>query len=152
MGCFGVSLQGAEKRLAAMPSQLTFGDLREQGLPFYGAGINYPVYVPEVSQGQRVVLHLDGFDAACVKVGEQVIGFAPYQLDVTKFAGREVCLEYMLTRRNTFGPLHECPAVVGGYGPGNFVTEGAQFCGDQYALLPQGMTKRVWFTVEEKGE
>ena len=103
-----------------------------------------------IAEGQRVKLHLDGFDGACVKVGKQVIGFAPFELDVTELAGREVDLEYILTRRNTFGPLHENPALVGGYGPGNFVTEGAQFCGDQYALLPQGMTGTARFTIETK--
>ena len=150
LGNFGVALDGIVKTLISLPTQLVAGDLRNQGLPFYGAGVQYHVQVPVIAEGQRVKLHLDGFDGACVKVGKQVIGFAPFELDVTELAGREVDLEYILTRRNTFGPLHENPALVGGYGPGNFVTEGAQFCGDQYALLPQGMTGTARFTIETK--
>ncbi len=150
LGNFGVMLDGIDKTLTTLPKQLVAGDLRTQGLPFYGAGVKYQVQVPEISAGQRVKLRLDGFDGACVKIDSKVVAFAPYQVDVTELAGKEVTLEYSLTRRNTFGPLHEAPALVGGYGPGNFVTEGEHFYAEQYGLLPQGMTGYVCFCIEEK--
>lgn len=150
LGNFGVELDGIVKTLTTLPQQLAAGDVRTQGLPFYGAGIKYQVQVPTVTDGQRAKLRLDGFDGACVKIESKVIAFAPYEVEVTHLAGKEVTLEYMLTRRNTFGPLHEAPALVGGYGPGNFVTEGEHFYAEQYGLLPQGMTGKVGFCIEEK--
>lgn len=150
LGNFGVDLDGIVKTLTTLPKQLVAGDLRIQGLPFYGAAVNYQVQVPMVDAGQRVKLRLDGFDAACVKIDSKVIAFAPYEVDVTDLAGKMVMLQYVLTRRNTFGPLHEAPALVGGYGPGNFVTEGEHFYADQYGLLPQGMAGKVQFVILDR--
>lgn len=42
-----------------------------------------------------------------------MVAFAPYAADVTAMAGREVQLRYILTRRNTFGPLHVYPSGRG---------------------------------------
>jgi hypothetical protein len=54
-------------------------------------------------------------------------------------AGSVVELEVMLTRRNTFGPLHLVPMRSGAYGPGHWVTGGAAFARDKYMLYPSGM-------------
>mgnify|MGYP001131483876 FL=1 len=63
--------------------------------------------------------------------------------------GDTALLNVVLTRRNTFGPLHALPALVGAYGPGNWITEGPSFTMDAYALLPSGLTHRPNLVVEK---
>ena len=59
-------------------------------------------------------------------------------------------MEVILTRRNTFGPLHQLPALVDGYGPGNFLSKGDRWS-DGYVTLPQGLLGQPEF-YERKGE
>jgi hypothetical protein len=82
------------------------------------------------------------FTAACVKInGDKIIAWQPYEADVP--GGAEVLsIETVLTRRNTFGPLHQIPLVCGGYGPGNFTTDGEDFSAD-YMLYPAGLLESV---------
>ena len=142
LGDFGVRLSGLEKHLTALPSVLRAGDTVPQGLPFYGAGME-PDHTAEL---EELVLRFPEcpLDAACVEITDgrdtRMVAFAPYAADVTAMAGREVQLRYILTRRNTFGPLHVYPERQGYYDPGLFVTEGVNFLADRYGLLAQGMT------------
>ena len=66
----------------------------------------------------------------------------PYEVPVTDLlnSGDSLELEVVLTRRNTFGPLHQQPAKAGAYGPFSYVTEGDEFSED-YQLLPAGLLK-----------
>ena len=47
-------------------------------------------------------------------------------------------IEVVLTRRNTFGPLHEVPKRAWAYGPGNFLT-GGEHWNDAYQLFETGL-------------
>jgi hypothetical protein len=85
------------------------------------------------------------FEAACIQVsapGEtpQMIAFQPYQVYITRSLAKSDCIEaeVVLTRRNTFGPLHQVPLKAGAYGPGNFLTEGPGFS-EAYRLYPSGL-------------
>ena len=80
----------------------------------------------------------------------QICGWAPYELDLTQAArnGEPALLNVVLTRRNTFGPLHQVPALVGAYGPGNWTTEGDSFTMERYMLLPAGLTHRPSLLLE----
>lgn len=60
-----------------------------------------------------------------------------------------VSLTVVLTRRNTFGPLHMLPALVDGYGPDSFTTTGKHWS-DSYVLLPQGLLKPPEFFVRKE--
>ena len=51
----------------------------------------------------------------------------------------ELICEMYLTRRNTFGPLHEVPRVQSVCGPNSFRTRGERFSED-YQLFPCGFT------------
>lgn len=139
-------LSGLEKHLTALPSVLRAGDTVPQGLPFYGAGIGYRLTLRQAGAGKPAGLRFPEcpLDAACVEITDgrdtRMVAFAPYAADVTAMAGREVQLRYILTRRNTFGPLHVYPERQGYYDPGLFVTEGVNFLSDRYGLLAQGMT------------
>lgn len=147
VGAFGVQLCGLKREITALPKTLRPGDIAAQGLPFYGGFVDYILKTTEKPQNGRVFLKTDGFDAACVRVigngQSRIIGFRPFEADITDLLGGELILRYELTRRNTFGPLHMNPPIAFSYGPGSFVTEGEEFMHDAYSLLPEGMTSPV---------
>ncbi|MDR1891414.1 MAG: hypothetical protein LBQ48_00135 [Oscillospiraceae bacterium] len=112
LGDFGVSLNGGEKTLTALPKTLETGDISERGLPFYGGKISYHTGLV-IAENDRKSVSVQGFAGACVKAvcGGQgrVIGWAPYEADITGFEG-ELTLELFLTRQNTFEPHSPIPA------------------------------------------
>ncbi|BCM94433.1 hypothetical protein IAD21_06340 [Abditibacteriota bacterium] len=158
LGNFGVRVEGTRKTLSRLPETLKVGDVTGQGLPFYGGAINY--HVPVVLRPgatQKAFLELTEWEAACAKVNgpdgeEQLIAWQPYRADVTTIARDSgvIDLEVILTRRNTFGPLHQIPLRAGAYGPANFITEGATFSTD-YMLYPSGLLSEpeLWLATVE---
>ena len=71
-----------------------------------------------------------------------MIAWQPYEADITNDINMngEVTIEVVLTRRNTFGPLHQLPVKASAYGPFSFVTEGDEFSKD-YILINSGLLK-----------
>lgn len=138
LGDFGVTLNDTEPMLTGMPRYLCPGDLVGQGLPFYGAGVSYHVNVPELKPGYRLYLESDPFSAACIRItdgkNERIVAAHPYRADITELAkdSNSVEVEYILTRRNTFEPLHPEPNFTG-----------------KYDLIPSGMTGSIRLTVEK---
>lgn len=145
LGDFGVRLDGAKRTLVRLPERLHVGSVTEQGLPFYGADICYEL--PVEKSERNFLLGTDHFDAACIDVADgdckQMIMAQPYAVNVSAGDERTLKLHYVLTRKNTFGPLHLTLPVNGG-GPETFVTTGDDFLEDGYTLVPQGMTEKVW--------
>ncbi|HSV72845.1 MAG TPA: hypothetical protein VLH79_03705 [Chthonomonadales bacterium] len=145
LGGFGVAVRGSRSELTALPETLAVGDVTAQGLPFYSGAIRYAVGTPpRPGPGERIMVRTPAFSAACVVAaggGERaLIPWQPYEADVTAAAtaGAPVELEVILTRRNTFGPLHQVPLDAAGYGPGNFLTEGSAYS-EAYMLFPAGL-------------
>lgn len=120
LGDFGVRLSGLEKHLTALPSVLRAGDTVPQGLPFYGGGhrlSGLPCRSRRretgwccASRNARSTLRAWRSPTAGIPAWWRL---RPMQRDVTAMAGREVQLRYILTRRNTFGPLHVYPERPG---------------------------------------
>ncbi len=152
LGSFGVRIDGHRKTLTTLPETLSVGDIAAQGLPFYSAQIALQAQVGIPEAGRRVMLHVGDASAACVAVAgcgsRRVLPWAPFEADVTDMIGPDGCveLELSLTRRNTFGPLHQNPIHAPGYGPGNFVTDGPGFSLD-YMLWPAGLLAAPRVTV-----
>jgi hypothetical protein len=153
IGEFAVRLEGARKMIARQPKHLQIGDIASQGFPFYGGSLTYLIPLPEPAakaSGQKLVVTVSQFEAACLKIhgagsSPQTIAFKPYRAEVSIPSVLEnwqeapcIGLEAVLTRRNTFGPLHQIPLRVGGYGPDNFTTTGSHFS-DAYMLYPMGL-------------
>ena len=154
-GRFGVDLKGIRKTITRLPDKLRVGDVVSQGLPFYSGAVCYRIDgLPSPAEGERLKLTVDGFDGGCLELlnegSHQICGWAPYELDVTQAArkGEPALLNVVLTRRNTFGPLHQVPELVGAYGPGNWTTEGDSFTMERYMLLPAGLTHRPSLLLE----
>ncbi|MEP4079384.1 hypothetical protein [Haloferula sp.] len=160
-GTFGVQLEGTKASLTTLPERLKPGCLTRQGLPFYGAGITYRIPTDAITrpdgadEATRAWLHLPKFEAACALVSNaedepSMIAFEPHEAELTK--ARPDCefidLELILTRRNTFGPLHQIPLRDFWYGPENWITEGGAFS-EEWMLFPAGLLEApevIWKT------
>ena len=116
---------GGKKKavLTELPKRLKAGDITAQGLPFYSGRIRY--FLPDLEKGLYKI-RVAGTNAACVRVigrEDALIMQAPYEA----VSEDPQAIELVFGRRNTFGPLHQWPAVDAAYGPGNFVTEARDF-------------------------
>lgn len=133
LGKFGVRA-GRVNTITAFPETLRFGDITEQGLPFYSGNLTYRIPVRE----GKYRVNFGKFSAACLSSGEEIAAFAPFVLRNAAAEEGELALTAHLTRKNLFGPLHEVPAELPVCGPGDFLTEGEQFSRD-YMLIQQGI-------------
>lgn len=160
LGEFGVAFREGAQVMDRLPDRLAVGDIASQGLPFYGGTVTYRIDADRAAEGierlgrkpgSRIALSLASFEAGTVRMRaggvERRIPWAPYEVEIgesdpspsasgASAAGMEIDL--VLTRRNTFGPLHQWPLHEESYGPLNWVTEGDAFKRD-YVLLPSGM-------------
>ena len=167
LGEFGVRVEGSCATLTELPPSLEVGDLTAQGLPFYSGAIALKLACPragsvpsDVAAGP-VAIRLNGMSAACalavppgtplpntcsLDLGEEadpvgrIIAWDPYEAEIGDLVNDhgEFELHLYLTRRNTFGPLHQIPMDAPGYGPGNWITEGPAFS-ESHVLWPSGL-------------
>jgi hypothetical protein len=135
LGDFGVRVDGSKIALIEKPIYLSSQSITDQGFPFYSGGVKYHIPLPEETPAHcPVIFHIPHFEGACIKVYQPetdpiIIGWPPYSVSLTDASIRAGWLEVeiILTRRNTFGPLHQLPMITSGYGPDNFITEGNAF-------------------------
>ena len=147
LGDFSVRLEGNKKILGNLPNTISVGDIANQGFPFYSGriAIDIPLFM-DLPAGNSMAIELPGIGAACAIVDpgtphETMIPWHPYQADVTESFKKngQFSLELVLTRRNTFGPLHNTP-FTGTAGPRAFTTEGSNFTLN-YVLFENGLLK-----------
>ncbi|MBN2128825.1 MAG: hypothetical protein JW741_04985 [Sedimentisphaerales bacterium] len=146
IGDFGVRVAGTAKTLTTLPNRLTIGDATGQGLPFYSGTIRYEVPVRyRLKADEHVLIELPKFEGACAKVSSEgneprMIAWQPYEAEITQDVrdNAAIFVDVVLTRRNTFGPLHLVPKRSGAYGPGHWITGGKQWS-DNYQLWEAGL-------------
>jgi len=146
LGGFGVRLEESRRILTRLPERLLPGCVTRQGLPFYGAGIVYELPLEKCRHAdERRFLELPSFEAACavLETAEghpQIIAWPPCEAEIDDDAANatSAALRVVLTRRNTFGPLHQLPMKSAAYHPGSFRTEGRAWS-DQDVLYPAGL-------------
>ena len=70
----------------------------------------------------------------------KMIAWQPYEADITEElrTRQPICVEVVLTRRNTFGPLHLVPTRIPEYRPFHFLTQGEAYS-EAYRLIPSGI-------------
>ena len=134
LGKFGVTLPSTIERL---PKFLRQGDIGPQGLPFYSGSVIYHTGI----RRKDVCVELQELNCALAVVrggGEEkkYIVCAPYSAEIS--VKKELTIECVFTRRNTFGPHHNLPYPDISYPPACFVSEGANWT-DDYVLENQGM-------------
>ena len=134
-GSFGVTFRGECPVLGVLPGKLNPSDVTSQGLPFYSGTISYRIPLPAPAEPDSKLRFETGpFGGAVARVGFEesvnptAIAWPPYEATIECPSGaREVICDVLLTRINTFGPLHLAPKEQNGIGPFSFRTEGAEF-------------------------
>lgn len=135
LGGFGVfqNKNTKEWEISKMAQTLSSGDVCSQGLPFYSGKIIYSL--PKM-KGNYHIKNLK-FSGSCIKIRgntEEILFAPPYCCKIED--PRE--LEVVLTRRNTFGPLHCADRERVAYGPDAFLTEAIAWQKD-HVLIEQGL-------------
>ncbi|HEX2985504.1 MAG TPA: glycosyl hydrolase [Caproiciproducens sp.] len=156
LGQFGVRLKDGVPEIGSLPLKIPAGNLVELGLPFYSGKITYEMPNPRESlNGNANMLMFGKFEAACLNIlGDrgtaETVAWKPYTAKVSPH--EKIMVEAVLTRRNTFGPLHQLPLCAGAYGPENFTTEGKGFTTD-YVLYPAGLLeepKLAYYSLQDE--
>ena len=113
-GDFDVVLEGCEKTLEKAGKAIGFGDISNQGMPFYGGNITYRTVI-NVPQTCDLCIDVAKYKGAFTQVSMdgEVMGniiFAPYLLRIGNVTPGEHIVEFTLfgNRHNTFGGLHNC--------------------------------------------
>lgn len=136
LGDFGVYLKdnGKTAVIKELPAQLGIGDITSNGLPFYSGKLSYQL---ELEEGNYEI-ELPGFGGACINlIGKKtdIVAYPPYKEIVEDLKEIQV----VLTRKNTFGPLHVAMAYPDM--EGDFCTEGNQWS-EAYRFIPAGLLKK----------
>jgi len=142
LGAFGVRTgPGSRVRLTELPARLGVGDWTQCGLPFYSGRICLQMPVGEANR-----LALSPVGAATLVVRNpasgqsRILPWAPFECDLDGLSDPHgfVEVEWILTRRNTFGPLHLIPVEQPAIGPAHFRSEGEEWS-DDYQFIPVGL-------------
>ena len=146
LGQFGVEAKAGKSMLVEMPETLPLSDMTKRGLPFYSGRTT--LVIPETAyssmvdkSAKKILVKIPEATGTLVSVetgaGKQAVAWEPWTADVTDAVknGEDLRITLVNSRRNSFGPLHCVPTLLGSYGPGEFVTEGDRFS-DEYARVP----------------
>ena len=150
LGGFGVEVCGRNIRIVEARTELAFGDITEQGLPFYGGNITY--HIPIETAGGDIEFHSpqskgilqtvrldDGKEIPAIyppyTVGFENVGAGKHIVNVTLYGHR----------RNGFGPVHLANLKETWIGPTAWRTEGEAWCYD-YMICEEGImtTPRIF--------
>ena len=132
LGSFGVALRGDTPALTTLPEMLTVGDIVPQGLPFYSGRVDYLLDVPIAGDSLVTMGKFGGALAKLLGSEEKAAAFPPYQAVLHDLH----TIEVVLSRRNTFGPLHKDVNV--GDSSHNLPADMFAAC-RPYHLEPQGL-------------
>lgn len=144
LGDFGVKVCGTKQIITSPVRELAFGDIVNQGLPFYGGNITYLVPIESKQQftvktpyfrGSLVAVFLDDERAG-------TIALAPYICKIKTDEGKHTLgLKLYGNRINTFGTLHNCNENTTWFGPDAWRTKGDSYS-YEYQFKRVGILKR----------
>ena len=142
IGDFGVTVDGRNTCIVDLPKEIAFGDITEQGLPFYGGNITY--HIPVRTNGGKIKVCSSKYrgvsQTASVDGGEaQSLIFAPYTAEFDDISVGEHTLNLTLYghRRNSFGTVH-LTEIRRGAGPGSWYI-GGDLWSYGYTLVQEGV-------------
>ena len=154
LGDFGVKVSGCKVSIIEKPSKIHFGNLTNQGFPFYSANFTYvlPIETQTLSdieietskyKGAVVTVKLDGKD--CGK-----IAFSPYTLKIedVETGKHKIEITVCLTRNNSFGALH-CARDITWKGFRYWYTTGMEYA-YEYQLSENGILKSPIIKIFDK--
>lgn len=143
-GKFGVAVQGMSGILTSFPSQITYGSLISQKLPFYGGNITYRTFL-RIEKRKHIALQIPDFAGALLEVQaderEKIpVYLSPYTADlgVLEPGTHEINITCYGNRFNQFGQLHNRNHQETYYGPKTWRTQGAAWS-EEYQFGPAGI-------------
>lgn len=144
LGEFNVRLEGVEKTLTAPTSQIGFGSVVSQGLPFYGGNLTYELPFT-ADENCSVIVHASHYRGALIGVeldGKPAgkIVFAPYDalIENVKKGNHTIKLTLFGNRNNSFSALHCADPSRYWFGPDAWTTTGEAWS-YEYTLKPFGI-------------
>ena len=149
LGNFGTRVDGTAVSITASPVELQLGDWVSQGLAFYSGSVSYHhTLQARPADGERLFVQVPEYRGTAVRMlvnGKTagIIAWLPNEVDITDCLDgennvNELRIEVIGHRRNSHGPLHHAQKWPMWTGPGEFVTEGADWT-DAYQLVPCGL-------------
>lgn len=143
LGDFGVECHGRKAEIVQAPTELAFGDITSQGLPFYGGNITY--HIPFTSQGGQLTVrspqYRGGLQMAQLDDGKELpLTYAPCKAELGAVPAGDHTLHLTLYghRRNSFGPVHTTDLASKRHSPLSWFTTGDNWSYD-YCLVPEGI-------------
>ena len=143
LGDFGVEVCGRLVRVIEARKEIAFGNITNQGLPFYGGNITY--HVPIETLGGDISVqssHYKGImQSVILDEGEEKPAiYPPYTVKFTDVKAGKHTLRITLCghRRNGFGPVHLANLKETWIGPTAWRTMGEAWCYD-YMICEEGI-------------
>ena len=162
LGNFAVNIENEKPVLGRLPEKMKLNNLIYQGLAFYSSEISFTLDLEEsglqddfkkLNDGERVFIIFEDFTGGLIKISNssgksRAIMFKPYTADIAEILdGNKLTISLILTRKNTFGPLHQNNLYPRTTGPRSFITEAEAFT-DNYQLVPSGITGDIKFLIK----
>ena len=156
LGSFGVRVCGRQVCVTEAEKELAFGDITEQGLPFYGGNITY--HIPLETQGGDIEFRSPQYKGILQTVSldsekETEAIYPPYTVRFQNVCAGKHILNVTLYghRRNGFGPVHLANLKETWIGPTAWRTVGEAWCYD-YMICEEGImtTPRIFEYDSEK--
>lgn len=145
LGDFGVKVTGKYVTCYKRNDKIAFGNIVDQGLPFYTGNITYHTSFVEPFGGERTI-QLPGFFGPLAKVSvdkkeEIPIAFAPNCAFLGELSKGKHTLDIKVfgNRYNGFGPVHNNRTQKYYMGPASWRTYDSPLWSDQYRLKPIGV-------------
>lgn len=151
LGNFGVHIKGTEKKLLPIDEKISFGDIRESGLPFYGGALTYhvPLQLPRGKIKLRVPHYRGGLIRANLD-GEQTkrIVLPPYMqfFSVSQKGQHFLNITVYPSRNNAFGPVHLADKCEEWLGPSAWRSYDDAWT-DGYCLKEEGILSKPVITI-----
>lgn len=133
LGEFGVTVDGSQPRITALPATLKPGNIVSQGLPFYSGNLTYTTRIhPELEPGERLFIQVQDYEAVAVRIlidGREagVIAWPPNELELTPLVRNgqpaDLGIQVLGHRRNSHGPLHLPENRPRFTGPNSFIPD-----------------------------
>lgn len=156
LGEFGVRVEGNYAYIVEKPKTLQFGDVVNQGLPFYTGNITYHIKLEIPADKERVIVEVPHFSAPVMEVfldGKEkgFIAYAPHKLDLGAMKPGTYTLSITTfgNRFNGFGTIHNADDEFRWYGPDAYRTNGTQWS-DSYLLDKNGILAPIYMLYEEE--
>lgn len=143
LGTFGVEVCGRRVCVTEARKELAFGDITEQGLPFYGGNLTY--HIPIETSGGDIELRSPQYKGILQTVSldggkENAAIYPPYTVKFQNVEAGKHLLNITLYghRRNGFGPVHLANLKETWIGPTAWRTTGEAWCYD-YMICEEGI-------------